>query len=78
MKMPRFLKGAVKTAKARKNMAAGTKFLNEAIDESMTSKDLIGCLVIAYEEKWATWSVRRLHGVMCRRRLYEERSQMGL
>ncbi len=76
MRTPRFLKDAVKTAKAKEQMEAGTKFLNSAISPDLNAKDLLGCLAIAFEMKWATWSLVRLHGIYNRRRLEEERVQI--
>ena len=76
MRTPAFVKNAVKTAKAREQMESGTKFLNTAISDDLTAKDLLGCLAIAFDLKWSTWSLVRLHGVYNRRRLIEERTQL--
>ena len=78
MRKVKMLEGAVKTAAARAASAEGTKFLNSAIPAEMTSKDLLGVLSIAVEDKRPTWYIKRLHGVFTRRRLYEERAQLGL
>ncbi len=76
MRVPAFVKIAVKTSKAREQMEAGTRFLNKAISDELTAKDLLGCLAIAFDMKWSTWSLVRLHGVYNRRRLIEERIQL--
>ena len=78
MRTPKILEGAVRTAAARAASSKGTKFLNSAIPEEMTSKDLLGVLAIAVEDKRPTWYIKRLHGVFTRRRLYEERAQLGV
>ncbi len=76
MKTPNFLKGAVKTARARKTMEVGTKFLNAKIDPDLTAKDLLGCLAIAAEDQRPAWFMIRLHGVYNRRRTIEEKNQL--
>ena len=76
MRKPKFLKDVRVSSKARETMEKGTKFLNEKIDEELTSKDLLGCMVLAYEMKWSFWSMQRLHGIYNRRRMAEERGQL--
>lgn len=76
MRTPKFLNGAHKTAAAKEMMNKGTKFMNRAIPDSMTSKDMAGCMVIAHELGWSRGAKIRLHGIYNRKRSEEERSQI--
>jgi hypothetical protein len=78
VKLPPFLKGAKKTAGAVAAGKIGTKFLNRKIPDDFSQDDLRGLLVIALEEKRPRWYVERVHGILSRRRMYGERTQLGI